>query len=224
MQRKVTLGKGAYLWDAGDSARNLAVLESGRLGVQADGRLIGLITPKMVLGESALLTLDGSARNRTAAVLALENDTTVSEYPASMFRHTFDAGNHSVGHLILLTLIGQACRNFMLVAAAHRERLAIATLLKGEVQALGQAASESRNIKTWDDFLWTFKYLFHLRDFSDSMRGELVQHLSSDSEALVKASEMIRELLKGHDAAGYLEEFISAEREKDKWFEASRGK
>ena len=61
MQRKVTLGKGAYLWDAGDSARNLAVLESGRLGVRAEGKLIGLITPKMVLGESALLTLDGTS-------------------------------------------------------------------------------------------------------------------------------------------------------------------
>jgi CRP-like cAMP-binding protein len=220
MQRKLTLGKGAYLWDAGDAARNLAVLESGRLGVRAEGKLIGLITPKMVLGESALLTLDGSSHSRTAGIVALENDTTVSEYPASMFRHTFDAGNHSVGHLILLTLIGQTCRNHMLIVAAHKERHAITALLKGEVQALGQAASEAKKIKTWEEFVWTFKQLFHLRDFSDRMRTELVQHLSPDSDALVKASEMMRELLKGQDAAGYLEEFIDAEREKDKWFEA----
>lgn len=220
MQRKVTLGKGAYLWDAGDSARNLAVLESGRLGVRSEGKLIGLITPKMVLGESALLTLDGSPHNRTAGVVALENDTTVSEYPAAMFRHTFDAGNHAVGHLILMTLIGQTCRNYMLIVAAHKERQAVTSLLKGEVQALGQTATEAKKIKGWDDFLWTFKYLYQLRDFSDRMRSELVQYLAADSEPLQKASEMMKDLLKGQDAAGYLEEFITAEREKDKWFEA----
>jgi hypothetical protein len=220
MQRKVTLAKGAFLWDAGDAARNLAVLETGRLGVRADGKLIGLITPKMVLGESALLTLDGSSHNRTASVVALENDTSVSEYPAAMFRNTFDAGNHSVGHLILMTLIGQTCRNYMLIVAAHKERQAVTSLLKGEVQALGQTASEAKKIKTWDDFLWTFKYLFHLRDFSDRMRTELVQYLAGDSESMAKASEMMRELLKGQDVAAFLEEFITAEREKDKWFEA----
>jgi CRP-like cAMP-binding protein len=220
MQRKVTLAKGAFLWDAGDSARNLAVLESGRLGVKAEGKLIGLITPKMVLGESALLTLDGSAQNRTAAVVALENDTTVSEYPASMFRHTFDAGNHGVGHLILMTLIGQTCRNYMLIVAAHKERHAITLMLRGDVQALGQTASEAKKIKSWDDFIWSFKYLYHLRDYSDRMRTEHVQHLTGDSDSMIKASEMMRELLKGQDAAGYLEEFIVAEREKDKWFEA----
>lgn len=220
MQRKITLGKGAYLWDAGDSARNLAVLEAGRLGVHADGKLIGLITPKMVLGESALLTLDGSSHNRTAAVVALENDTTVSEYPAAMFRHTFDAGNHGVGHLILMTLIGQTCRNLTLIVAAHKEHKSVTALLRGEVAALGAMAAEARTIKSWDDFLWTFKYLFHLRDFSDNMRTELVLHLAKDSDALVKASEMMRELLKGQDVASFLEEFITAEREKDKWFEA----
>jgi hypothetical protein len=47
-----------------------------------------------------------------------------------------------------------------------------------------------------------------------------VQHLAADSEPLVRASEMIKELLKGQDVAAYLEEFIVAEREKDKWFEA----
>ena len=89
-----------------------------------------------------------------------------------------------------------------------------------EVQALGQTAAAARSLKTWDDFLWTFKYLFHLRDFSDSMRSQLVMHLSGDSDALLKASDMMKELLKGQDVAGFLEEFLAAEREKDKWFEA----
>ena len=36
MLRKVTLSKGAFLWDAGDSARTLAVVEKGRLGVKTE--------------------------------------------------------------------------------------------------------------------------------------------------------------------------------------------
>jgi CRP-like cAMP-binding protein len=222
MQRKVTLGKGAYLWDAGDTARTMAVLERGRLGVRAGEKLIGLITPKMVLGESALFTLDGGTQARTAAVVALEEDTLVAEYPASMFRHTFDAGNHAVGHLILMTLIGQTCRNYLLIVAAHNERLTVSELLRGEVRALGEAASQSKNIKAWDEFLWTFRYLFHQRDHSDAMRTELVKHLSADSQALQKASDMMRDLLKGQSAVAYLEEFIAAERDRDKWLEVSR--
>jgi len=220
MQRKIALAKGAYLWDAGDAARNLAVLDKGRLGVRSDDKLIGIITPRMVLGESALLTLDGSSQQRTASVLALEEDTTVSEYPASMFRQTFDAGNHGVGHLILMTLIGQACRNDLLIVAAHKERKAISQLLTGEVRALGETAAEVRNINVWEDFLWTFRYLYHLRDHTDAMRSKLVMHLAPDSDALKRASEMMRDLVKGQDVASYLEEFIAAEREKDKWFEA----
>lgn len=220
MQRKIALTKGAYLWDAGDAARNLAVLEKGRLGVRSGEKLIGIITPKMVLGESALLGLDGSAQQRTAAVVALEDETSVSEYPAAMFRQTFDAGNHGVGHLILMTLIGQTCRNYLLIVAAHKDRAAVSTLLTGEVRALGETALEVRKIAVWDDFVWTFRYLYHLRDHSDAMRAQLVMHLAPDSDALKRASDMMRDLVKGQDVASYLEEFIAAEREKDKWFEA----
>ena len=55
---------------------------------------------------------------------------------------------------------------------------------------------------------------------SVKIHGERVQYLSGDSDSMVKASEMMRELLKGQDVASFLEEFITAEREKDKWFEA----
>jgi CRP-like cAMP-binding protein len=219
MQRKVSLSKGAYLWEGGDSARTLAVVDKGRLGVRAGEKLIGLALPKMVVGESALLVLDESPQQRTATVEALEDDTVVSEYPASMFRQTFDSGNHSVGHLILLTLIGQICRNHLLVVGAHRERLAVATLLKGEVRALGEMAATVKDITAWEEFFWTFRYLLHVRDHSDADRTRLVRHMADDSEALVRASEMMRDLIKGQDIVSYMEEFIAADRERDRWLE-----
>ena len=81
-------------------------------------------------------------------------------------------------------------------------------------------ALEARKIAVWDDFVWTFRYLYHLRDHSDAMRAQLVMHLAPDSDALKRASDMMRDVVKGQDVASYLEEFIAAEREKDKWFEA----
>jgi CRP-like cAMP-binding protein len=223
MQRKVTLSKGAYLWDSGDTARTLAVVEKGRLGVRANDKLIGLIMPKMVVGEAALLALDGEQQERTATVVALEDETVVSEYPASMFRQTFDTGNFSVGHLILLTLIGQTCRNHLLVISAHRDRAAVAALLKGEVRALGDMAGQVKAVITWDEFIWTFRYLVAIRDHSDATRTRLVQHLADDSEMLVRASDMMRDLLRGQDVVTYMEEFIAADRERDKWLEIPGG-
>lgn len=223
MQRKVTLSKGAYLWDSGDTARTLAVVEKGRLGVRANDKLIGLLMPKMVVGEAALLTLGGESQVRTATVVALEDDTVVSEYPAAMFRQTFDTGNFSVGHLILLTLIGQTCRNHLLVISAHRDRAAVGMLLKGEVRALGEMAAQIKGIINWDEFIWTFRYLVAIRDHSDATRTRLVQHLADDSETLVRASDMMRDLLKGQDVVTYMEEFIAADRERDKWLEVRGG-
>jgi hypothetical protein len=219
VQRKITLSKGTFLWDAGDAARTIAVLEKGRLGVRVGDKLVGLIPPKTILGESALLTLDGGAQSRTAAIEALEDDTHVTEYPTMVFRQVFDAGNHGLAHLILLTLVGQACRNYLLIAAAHRERQVLGTLLQGQVRALGQTAGQIKEIRDFEEFLFTFKYLFHLRDESDAARARLVRHLAGESEAMIKASEMIRDILKGHDAAAYFDEVIAAEREKDKWLE-----
>jgi len=222
VQRKITLSKGTFLWDAGDSARTIAVLERGRLGVRVGEKLVGLIPPKTVLGESALLGLDGSTQKRTAAIEALEEDTLVTEYPVPVFRHVFDSGNHGLGHLILLTLIGHTCRNYLLITAAHRERAAVGALLQGEVRALGQLASQIKGITSWDDFFFTFQFLFHVRDHSDGVRARLVRHLSGESEALIKASEMIRDMLKGHDVAAYFDQVIADEREKDKWLEQSK--
>ena len=67
--RKVTLSKGDFLWEAGDVARNIGIVESGKLGIRSARGIVGIVTPKMVLGESALLMLDGQAQTRSAAVV-----------------------------------------------------------------------------------------------------------------------------------------------------------
>ncbi len=215
--RKVTLSKGDFLWEAGDVARNIAVVDSGRLGVRSARGIVGIVTPKMVLGESALLMLGGEAQMRTAAVVALE-DSSVTEYSASLFQTTFDSGRHDVGQLILLSLIGQVCRNNLLVMASHGERLVVAALLKGQVQAMGETAAQCRQIKTWDHFMWTFNYLVRLRENSDRMRDELVTTQVAETEALAKASEMMKSLVQGQDIVPHIEALIAADKAKAEWF------
>ncbi|MBK5256653.1 MAG: cyclic nucleotide-binding domain-containing protein [Vicinamibacteria bacterium] len=215
--RRVTLSKGDFLWEAGDVARNIGIVESGKLGIRSARGIVGLVTPKMVLGESALLLLEGGPQMRSAAVVALE-DTTVTEYSASLFKQTFESGRFDVGHLILLTLIGQVCRNNLLVMAAHGEKLVVASLLRGQIQAMGETATQCRQIKTWDHFTWTFNYLIHLRENSDRMRDELVTTQIAETEALVKASEMMKSLVQGQDIVPHIEALIEADRAKAEWF------
>jgi hypothetical protein len=47
------LGKDAVLWEQGDVARDVAVVESGRLGIRTDSGIVGIALPRMVVGESA---------------------------------------------------------------------------------------------------------------------------------------------------------------------------
>ena len=68
--RRVTLSKGDFLWEAGDIARNIGIVETGKLGVRSGRGIVGIVAPKMVLGESALLMLDGQAQLRSAAVVS----------------------------------------------------------------------------------------------------------------------------------------------------------
>ena len=191
--RRVTLSKGDFLWEAGDVARNIGIVETGKLGVRSARGIVGIIAPKMVLGESSLQLLDGKPQTRSAAVVALE-DTTVTEYSASLFQQTFESGRHDVGHLVLLSLIGQVCRNNLLVMAAHGEKLVVAALLRGQVQAMGETAAQCRQIKTWDQFIWTFNYLIDLRSNSDRMRDDMLRTQVAETEALAKASEMMKSL------------------------------
>jgi len=215
--RRVTLSKGDFLWEAGDVARNIGIVETGKLGVRSARGIVGIITPKMVLGESSLQLLDGKPQTRSAAVVALE-DTTVTEYSASLFQQTFESGRHDVGHLVLLSLIGQVCRNNLLIMAAHGEKLVVAALLRGQVQAMGETAAQCRQIKSWDQFIWTFNYLIDLRSNSDRMRDDMLRTQVAETEALAKASEMMKSLVQGKDIVPHIEALIEADRAKADWF------
>jgi len=217
MHRKTTLGKGAFLWAAGDSARTLAVLDKGKLGVQTDKGYVSLVFPKMIIGESALL--EGQTEKRSAALVALEDGTEVTEYPPSMVKDTFDAGQNTVGLHLLLTLIGQTCKNNLLVVAAHPQRVSMAVLLKNQVRALNESIPQLRQIAKWDEFYWTFKFLFDTRNNSDQLRARLVGDMTLSTDLLTSASKMVGDLLKNQDIATYLDDFIAAEREKEAWLE-----
>jgi hypothetical protein len=215
--RRVTLSKGDFLWEAGDVARNIGIVETGKLGVRSARGIVGLIAPKMVLGESSLQLLDGKPQTRSATVVALE-DTTVTEYSASLFQQTFESGRHDVGHLVLFSLIGQICRNNLLVMASHGEKLVVASLLRGQVQAMGDTAVQCRQVKTWEQFIWTFNYLIDMRANSDRMRDEMVVTQVAETEALAKASEMMKSLVQGKDIIPHIEALIEADKAKADWF------
>ncbi len=88
MVRKLTRARGDFLWESGDHARTIALVDKGKVGGHMGGRLVGVVYPRMVLGEGAILDAEGAPSPRTATVTALEDDTQVSEYPAAMVRQT----------------------------------------------------------------------------------------------------------------------------------------
>lgn len=214
--RKLTLSKGDFLWEAGDVARNIGIVESGKLGIRSTRGIVGIVTPRMVLGESALLMADGAPQTRSATVVALE-DTSVVEYSAALLRQTFESGRYDVGHLILLSVIGQVCRNNLLVMAAQGEKLVVAALLRSQVQAMGETATQCRQIQTWDQFIGTFNYLIRLRDNSDRMRDDFVVRQMAETETLAKASEIMRSLVQGQDIVPQIEALLEADRSRAEW-------
>lgn len=219
MERKLKLSKNAYLWEVGDNAHNIAILETGKIGVQANGRIVGIITPKMVLGETAISTLEGKAPKRTATCVALEDETNVTEYPAVLVKKTFDSGNDAVTQLILMTLVGQTCRNCLLLMATFRNATYLNLPMKGLMQGIVNGKEHIKSITTWEDFMVAFKFLSSLRDFSETLRQQHVVMTSDKGELIEKASASIREMLSDADLVPMLEGFIKAEEEKDVWLE-----
>jgi CRP-like cAMP-binding protein len=217
--RKVTLSKGSALWEIGDTANNIAILEKGTLGIRLAEGLVGVATPRSVLGESAILAIGGdAAEKRSAAVVALEDETAVTEYPAAMVKQAIDAGKDQVGPLVLTTLVGQACRNLLIVISAHRKRPIVESPLKSLMQALIERGREIKPILEWGEFMTTFRFLYELRDYSESLREKMAEK-ASRAEASVKASEVVKDLFKGADFQEYLEELLREEREKDQWLQ-----
>jgi CRP-like cAMP-binding protein len=215
--RNVTLTEGEYLWEKGDVARYISVLDSGRLGVYSDGKLVGLVTGGMVIGESALGLLEGLMPMRSAAVKALEKSS-VTEFSASNFKSTFEGGKPDVGRAVLTSLIAQICRNNLLVLAAQSSDFVIAQALRGQVKAFSEVAPACRAVKDWGAFTSAFNYLATARDHSDTLRDQMVRGAQTETESLTKASGMLKDLVSGTEVAAAVESFLAADREKQTWF------
>ena len=166
MQRKVvSLDKDTVLWETGDSARTIAVLEKGKLAARTDEGLIGILWPEMVLGESALFEAEGSTR--TATVAAVQDGTVVVEYPPAVVRAALEEGDDSLAQQILRTLIGQICRNFLMVITAKRGYAFIEHPLHSLVRGIAEDAAKAQPFKVWDSYQMTARSLSDLRDLSD---------------------------------------------------------
>lgn len=219
MTRKVTLSKDTPLWEEGDGARNIAIVDSGKLGIIVNGAIIGLVWPKMVIGESAIWTseTDQAPERRKASVIALEEGTTVSEYPASMVRRTFIEGSHTVTSAILTSLVGQICRNCLMIITANQHRPIVNLPFKATMEGLLQGFREQvPQIAKWEDFMLAFKVLYTLRNSTEAQREQLVS--SRDPEMIQRASTLFRDIYK-QDSAAYaeVESYLKAEREKGEW-------
>lgn len=195
MKRKVVLSKRASLWEAGDAARSIGVLESGRLGVMTDRGLVGVVLPGMIVGEGAVFTLAGEKHTRTASVFALDDQTTVAEYSIFLVKQALDDGRYDFAQEILLGLIVQACRNFELTVSANENRPLVTLSIRSVVKTLTESYEKQlQSVNSWDDFLLLFRYLSHLRDFSQDVRADLVEFI--DAEEIERVSVMVQETLK----------------------------
>jgi CRP-like cAMP-binding protein len=220
--RKVTLSKGAVLWETGDTARTIAVLEKGTLGIRSGQGLVGVASARTVLGESAVFTVHGEDHKRSATLYSLTDDTAVTEYPAEMVKQAIDGNKDQVGPLILGTLVSQSCRNLLIVVTAQRNRSMVELPLKALMQSLIEQGRALKGVGSWEDFFTSFRFLYELRGYSEGLRESLVSK-KARAEASVKASEVVKDLFKGaKDVAEYLEDLMREERETEQWLERSR--
>jgi hypothetical protein len=213
MMRKIILSKDAVLWESGDAARSFAVIESGKLGIRTAGDLAGVFWPGMVLGESAILALEGEPQRRSATVAALEEGTTVVEYPAALVQRLFDERSHAVPRAILMTLMGQICRSCLILMSAHPHNPFVSLPFKSLMQSLMSTyRPQIAAVQTWGDFLAAFRLLHGTRNYVEGMRAQLMV-AEAHRDAILKASEVTRDFLKDQEDLRFLESFLAAERE-----------
>src|SRR5262249_26903493 len=147
-------------------------------------------------GEGALFGLEeGTAQRRSATLYALEDETTVTEHPASSVKQLIEGGNDVVGSLVLGTLAGQAARNLLIVAAAHKGRNAVELPLRGLLQGLLQASRRLKGTTFWDEFLLSFHFLHELREYSGALRDDLPAGAAAGIQESVAASELAEALI-----------------------------
>ena len=210
MQRK-TLNKGDALWKQGEIADSLAIVESGKLGVMTDRRLTGIVWKGMVIGESAILSTSGRGVMRSAAVFALADGVSVKEIPAEEVKAAFDAGDRSLAMPVLITLVGEICRNSLLLIYSSQNRALVTRPMKALMEATIDAfRDDSRRMHDWTDFTTMVALLVASRDYTERMRAELGVD-GSDRAAITKASDAIREVFKDHEALEAIQATIEAE-------------
>lgn len=217
MQRKLTLAKNAFLWEEGDFARNIAVVEKGKLAIKAGNEVVGVVLPRMVTGEGAVIGngSNGSGK-RSASAIAMEDETIVVEYAPSRIKEAYDNAETSVGQQILVTLMGQTFRNLFLVLTAENVHPLTVAPVKGLLSGLIQSQTES-NVSDWKGFLTAFHILTSFRNASEQLRGSLIDKITEG--ALSKATATMKEHFSGQDILPTLEEFFRAEQERADWLE-----
>ncbi len=224
MQRRLTLAKNAYLWEEGDQARNIAIVEKGKLAVRTADGIVGVVLPKMVVGEGAINSGwdndnegNGNGHRRAASAVAIEDDTVVVEYAPSRIKEAFDNGEAAVGHQILITLMGQASRNLLIVITSEDVHPLTVTPVKGLLNGMVETLPELKLVKDWKSFLTAFHVLTSFRDASEHLRRTLISKITAD--ALDRATETMKEHFSGQDILPMLEEFFKAEQERAEWLE-----
>lgn len=224
MKRKlITLAKDTTLWEAGDAARDVAVIQKGRLGARTEAGLVGLLLPKMVLGESALFEPEGRP-TRTATLFAFEDDTEVVLYSAEAVKRAFEDGDDELMRQVVKNLVGQICRNLLMVISAKRGYPFIDEPLKALVQSVVTEAQSAQPIKNWDNMLVTTRFLAGLRDLSDRLLSQLGPDVSQRGDMIVNASQVLQQLQAGRDVLPLVESFLQAEREKNEWWMRGAGR
>jgi hypothetical protein len=208
--KRTVLNKGQRLWAQGEPAVTVAVIDTGKIGIWDGNHLLGLAFPKMVVGEAALLPAPHAPAQRTASIFAVEDGTTITEYPPGLVKESFGAG---VPRLVLRMLCGQICRNALLTLAADRSPVMEATLLP-MIDGARKSEKLGREIKDWDAFMIAFRTLYHVRDASQHIRDKLC-HDGTEEECaatVVRASGIMKDVFKLDDIAPLVGEFLDAER------------
>lgn len=217
-QKVITLSRDAVLWEAGDSARDIAVVLRGRLGVRTERGVVGVALPKMVLGESALFGAQRPDERRTASVFAIEDDTQVAAYPAVEVRAQLEGGDDTLAREVLNTLLGQICRNLLMVISAQRDEPLVDAPLYALVQGLIRDAGRPRSFPTWNRFLSVFSFLCNLRDLSDRVLDGLGPEPALRLELIENSAQALTRLGEGVDILPVVTAFLDAERAKAEWW------
>ena len=110
-------------------------------------------------------------------------------------------------------LLGQVCRNGLVLMSAHEDRPFLARPFRALVQSLVETHEASfAAISTWDDFLLTFRFLSETRDYTEAASAALAGPLADRD--LLEATEATREFFQRLGRFPSLVDHIEAARER----------